>query len=284
MILVCQDNKKFPESGQLISAAKKLGIKVFDSLPIPKSLSFNPTKEEEEVYKRTYEDIYIVCQEINYFIYGTRPFFHKSRKNWSDIFCDQEHIYDYSFLYSIVPEQLLFNPQIEFSTSIGLIRAKLEDEKYFVRPNDGNKSFTGQVLSRAMIKNGLFKYFFINKYEMLAYAKAKVEPEEEWRFFCLNMGDSNTPKVDMLWCRYWDSSGKYEIAEPPEGMPGLVEIVAKELFRQTFTQSVVIDMAYSKDTGSKVLEFNSWNSSSFYTIPPKDILNAILKFLENRGF
>ena len=57
MILVCQDNKKFPESGQLISAAKELGIKVFDSLPIPKSLSSNPTKEEEEVYKRTYEDL-----------------------------------------------------------------------------------------------------------------------------------------------------------------------------------------------------------------------------------
>ncbi len=248
--LICKDYEKFPESGQIIKAAKELNIPVFES-----SHCYNEYGESIFPSKK--------------FHYGTCGFFMKYRSD--DIFSDQEYIYDFSFLLGLFGHKKLLNydaliiPMGKFE-----LIANTYSKGCFVKPNGGGKSFAGTTI----LKGEKFN-FGVSPWELIAISSLKPEPQEEYRFFCIR--DDND-KIDIVGCRY--------LPDPSNEIPSFVLEKAREWASEIFDKltvgsSFVLDLAYDKpeyedEPGRcSIIELNSWNSSSFYSIDPIKILQLL---------
>lgn len=272
--LICADYEKFPESGKMINAAKSLDIPVFSG-------SFKDEADLAQLALDSGSSLLWYPQ----FHYGTRGFFLKG--NTGDIFSQQEYLYDYSFIMSLnysskIPTsgRGIFNDDAIITTPE---RAKKDIYKFpiskdhlqnsfFVRPNDGNKSFAGQTFSRKEIEAGISKFVNVNPWELIVLATEKKSPDEEFRFFCIRVGE----EIRMVGCRY--------LPEQDNDVPYNIRVYAKEYAEKIFDQvtmgdSFVLDIAYTYGvplTNSiTIMELNSWNSSSFYSINPIEILKLI---------
>ena len=256
MFLICEDNPKFEESGKLIAAANELGIKTFS-----------------DVVGQDCLDWYFNSQSTDstQFTYGTRPFYHKN--GWrSDMFCRQDYLYNYSFLMSFSSRELFsISPQIIPARNVGL--GIFPNQQYFVRPNSGEKTFPGQVISGRTLQNGLSSLFHIDPWELVIRAEARKTPDKEYRFFFIR---NNSTCTCYECCQYLPE----QTNEVPEEIKEWTESQAERLFDFIpFGNSFVLDVCELDDV-FYLLEINSWNSSSFYSINPKSILRNILWSLD----
>lgn len=267
MYLVCENNPKFEETSQLIAAANRLGIEVSNA----------PWDE--------------YCHYLGlqpYFLYGTRPFVLSWIWDEKHILNNMEYLYDYSFLLSIPNKALpLFNPQAKLAPA-GQIKPQIDDDEYlsyyrrdgiFVRPNDGNKAFTGTVIKYEELDK--IQYLFnINTWHVCVYDIAKTPLDEEYRFFIKR--DDND-KINMIGCRYWPNSSN----DIPSEISTKAKEYAKYIFdKMTVGNCFVLDVGrYLSDKGNPrnnfynkpiyIVEINSWNSSTFYSIDPESILKMV---------
>lgn len=245
MYLVCKDNPKFEETGLLIAAAKELGLKVFDTNLITE----------------------------DFFIYGVRPFVLPLVDDDFHIFRSQEYIYDYSFLLSIGLGHSLFNYDAKIIPAGQFI--VYQGRRVFVRPNSGNKQFSGTVIDPKEIRTDICYQFNINPWELIVFALERDPPKEEYRFFCIR---NNKDEISMVGCRY--------LQTPSNDIPSFVQEKAKlwaeHIFeRLTIGNSFVLDIFYDppeylNEKGlCSIGELNSWNSSGFYCISPLKLLEMI---------
>lgn len=251
MYLICKDNQKFPESGQLRRAAKKLSIKCYNTY---------------------FGDAFLSEPRGPFFMYGTRDFV-LSEANcvaYSDhIFSKQEYLYDYSFLMSLTEKSRvnLFNPAAVIlpASKVGYL---LVDE-LFVRPNSGNKQFSGSIFSAKELKNFL-SLVHVDPWELVICALPKEPPVAEYRFFMKRDKEG----LDWAACRYLPEPDTYI---PPEVIQ-FADLSAMRIFDFIpFGNSFVLDIAVSSEGDKSVLELNSWNSSSFYCIDPEKILKMVVE-------
>lgn len=244
--LVCKDNAKFEETGKLIKAAEELGLRVRDT----------------------------PCDvRCPFFLYGTRDFVLQYVDNQLHIFSEQEYMYDYSFLMSITEPNETFNYDAKIIPASNYCNFNI-NTSYFVRPNSGNKQFTGQVINSNLRKRYGFylnRYLSIYPWELVVVSSEKTPPKEEYRFFCY-LTNNNSIKIEC--CRYLPE----ETNDVPELLIGYAKSFAKLIFDNIpFGNSFVLDMAYDPpEYKASAIELNSWNSSSFYSIDPKKLLEIIL--------
>ncbi len=93
-------------------------------------------------------------------------------------------------------------------------------------------------------------------------------PLAEYRFFSIRGHDDS---IKMLGCRYLPDTSP---DVPPEALVYATER-ANEIFDvMTVGNSFVLDVGYSNGKYS-IIEVNSWESSSFYCLDPKLILEMI---------
>lgn len=252
MYLVCKDNPKFKESGDLIKEAKKLGLYVSPD-PVPDRFL---NKEGSNP---------------NFFLYGTRDYVLPFVNNPYHIFNSQEYLYDFSFLLSISEDEL-FNIDAEIMPASQFYKVK--NGNYFVRPNSGNKQFNGQVVNSKNVKY-FPSEFGVDPWELIIVAPAKKPHQEEYRFFC---HIDNEEEIKLVGCRYLPTDSN--------DIPPLVLRWAKNeaefIFENlTVGNSFVLDLGFNpeyedeKPSGS-VIELNSWNSSGYYSISPEELLKVLI--------
>lgn len=245
MYLVCKDNPAFEETGRLIKAAKSLGIDV---------LEYRLPDWDDE----------------SYFVYGTRNFVLPQLFDSRHILSDMEYLYKYSFLLSIFNWEL-FNEEASIIPAGKLAGSWMSMSKldFFIRPLDGNKSFTGFVINGNELKADLTYKLHINKWDLIVVAPAKELPIEEYRFFCKMKED----EIKMVGCRYWPQPAVNDI---PNFVTEKARVFASRIFDEmTIGDCFVLDVFVDDERNASVGELNSWNSSAFYSIDPKNILRMI---------
>lgn len=242
MRLVCEENLLFEETLRMRQAASDLGATSL-TLPTIGGLMGHP-----------------------YFLYGTRNYVLQYVNDYNHILNNQEELYDYSFLMGNLHEDM-FNLNCMLSPAGSAYaqssRCGLLANEFFVRPNSGNKQFNGQVVSKEDLKR-LPQIFQITNDEIVVIAQAKEAPHEEYRFFCHN--------DKMVGCKY--------LPESSNRIPGDIQEYANKIREKinnlnghyhTFVLDISMTRArfYSRPS---VIELNSWNSSAFYSIDPKQLL------------
>lgn len=237
MRLVCEDNPLFEESGRMIQAAKELGHNV------ETDICLSP-----------------------FFLYGTRNFVLPKVDCWQHILCNQEELYDYSFIMGNLHSDM-FNLNCML-TPAGNAYAQsskcyLHAKDFFIRPNSGNKQFNGQVVKKEELGR-LSQIFQIANHELIVIAQTKEPPAEEYRFFCHD--------DKMVGCRYLpDNSNRI----PGEIQEYAISVREKINNLNGHYHTFVLDIGMTRDrfySRPSVIELNSWNSSAFYSICPKQLL------------
>ncbi len=243
MFLVCEENPKFEETGKLIQAAKDLGIEVYD-----RPVMFD-----------------------NFFCYGTRPFVLPLVDDSYHIFSKQEYIYDYSFLLST---SLTFNHILNYYCDIvpaKRIREVINRKKtktIFARPNSGNKQFNGDVFPKAAFQANTPQFLQINPWELVVLAEDRGKPTKEYRFFVIRNADD---EIKYECCEYLPEHSN----EVPDNVKEFADSVIEIIFDSIpFGNSFVLDIC-ELDGCLWVLELNSANSSSYYSISPNSLLEMI---------
>lgn len=257
MYLVCEDNPKFEESGKLIKAAHEMGLKV---------------KRNPDRCFLPHEFPRLPC-----FIYGTRDFVLPIVNVPSHIFSKQEYLYDYSFLLSTASflGVKLFNDPV-FSEIIPASRYNPAWGDRFVRPNSGNKQFAGQVVNwESLCVSGLKPedYLQVAPWELLVVSKPKKPPVVEHRFFVIRSKDDE--KIDLVGCQYLPFPTDFLV---PAAKAFAIEEAQFIFDKIPFGDSFVMDIALDEEGRYSVIELNSWNSSSFYSIDPKKLLEMVVEY------
>lgn len=242
MRLVCEDNRLFEETARIRQAAKDLGAKVL-ALPTIGGLDGD-----------------------SYFLYGTRAYVLKHVNDYRHILHNQEELYDYSFIMGNLHSDM-FNLNCMITPAGAAYaqssRCGLAAKEFFVRPNSGNKQFNGQVVMKEDL-NRLPQIFQIASHELVVIAQAKQAPHEEYRFFCHN--------DKMTGCKY--------LPESSNRIPGEIQEYAIKIREKINNlnghyHTFVLDIGMTRDrfySRPSVIELNSWNSSAFYSIDPKQLL------------
>lgn len=241
MDLICKANDKFPETIALIEDAKTYNISVYDK-----------------------------PQGNKYFIYGTRPFVLPYVNDPMNCLNNTEYIYDYSYMCTVIPEEMRFNKDVHFNTLENIRKilswARPGKNGVFIRPNSGNKEFTGRAFSNEELANHPPQELTSNyPWLVCAFCDVKDSPDEEYRVFVHNGG--------AIYTTYWPNE--------EEGVKCPVDEFAQKVIRKIRRNdpnayTYVLDIARDKN-GYSVLELNSWNSSSFYSIDPHTILRTLFK-------
>jgi hypothetical protein len=203
-----------------------------------------------------------------FFQYGTRPFVLPNVNHPVNIFGGQEYIYDFSFLMAILPEEL-FNWGAVLAP-LGLVNkdSSFKHGDWFLRPNSGNKQFAGRVFSSFELQQDITYLLHMNPWELLIAAEAKQAPEREYRFFCIK--DKND-EVQMVGCEYLPTQ---QNIIPSNIKDYALEIASRIFEKLTVGNSFVLDIA-EIDSQLSIIELNSWESSSFYSIDPINLLESI---------
>lgn len=237
MYLVCRENLKFEETTQMRDAAKELGMIVSDY----------PLEIKE-----------------GFFLYGTRDFCLKYVDHPYHILNKTEHQYDYSYLFAIAG-YLTLNFDAEFLPANRLYTSsKFENsKKYFVRPNSGNKQFTGGVFISDEITNNFPLRNQINPWELCVIASEKIPPEKEYRFFVHNN--------KMVGTEYWPTNSS-KVPEFVENYARAAVYVIREGDPNALT--FVLDIGV-RQKDLMIVEINSFNSSALYSIPSSKILEIL---------
>lgn len=245
MYLVCRENPKFEETIQMRDAAKELGMEVSD---------------------------YPICGiKEGFFVYGTRDFCLRKDVNGCryidnpyHILNKLEHQYEYSYLYSLAGH-CVFNdcPVFTPANKISRVIHPTVYDKYFVRPNSGDKQFTGRVFTIGELRNNFPLNNQISPWELCVVNSVKNPPEKEYRFFIHN--------DHMIGSEYWPENSDNIPNDVNEFAKKAVEhIRCKDPNALTF----VLDIGYSDDVLS-CIEINSFNSSALYSVPSSKILEIL---------
>lgn len=264
MYLVCEDNPKFEETGKLIKAAHEMGMQVNPVSPVAFDGRGKPFVK-------------------SHFLYGTRDFVLPRVEREGHIFSKQEYLYDYSFLMAMYSSKISFRERELFnfhSTIMTAAEFRIGTEPLFVRPVSGNKQFAGQVVDWdrdfSCSDSTLAEYLQIPLWELIVVSPAQTRPVAEYRFFVIR--DKKDEKIDLVGCQYLPTAATIS----KNGISS-VEIFAVDqahfLFDKIpFGDSFVMDIALDEEGRYSVIELNSWNSSSFYCIDPKKLLEMVVDY------
>jgi len=253
MYLVCRDNHKFPETARMIQAAQELGINVSE---------------------RPYDN------SDYFYLYGTRDFVKQHVNHPRHILKGLEHQWDYAFLSSIDGISLL-NRYYDICP-VYRLPSLLNTQKYaayddmFIRPYNGEKSFDGQVFKKeSVIKYGLNKLVghFIPDYELCIITTSKNKKdvlESEYRFFIFD--------ADVIGGQYFPEY-KYDTNQHIYNQ--VTKWAYKIIESGKSIGPYVMDVEVNGGQAMSIIELNSWNSSSFYLIPPHLLLKTIQRNIYN---
>ncbi len=238
---------KFKETGKLIQAAHDLDIRVMDDILFE-----------------------IAFPYTSYFTYGTRPFV-RQFVEYGDIFSKQEYVYDFSFLLSTKLTHLyLLNYYCDIvpAKRIPQTLRQYKQMTVFMRPNSGEKLFDGQVFSKKTLENNPCELLQINPWELVVMARDQGQPTKEYRFFFVR---DNEERIKYECCEYLPE----HLNDVPENVKDMAKEQAKIIFESIpFGNSFVLDIC-ELDGCLFVLELNSINSSSYYSISPHSLLKLI---------
>lgn len=246
MYLLCKENPKFDDTLKMREAAKRLGIPVFDDEYF--SIGHVSIKKDE-----------------SYFVYGMRGCV-LPRVNCPDnILNKTEYLYDFSYLMSIIPNELFNYDAVLLTASEISWKHHFKLGDVFVRPNSGDKQFNGQIFTQREIRSDFPSIAQVYPWELCVVASPKTPPDKEYRCFVNN--------ESIIACQYLPS----ESLDVPVGVlgyaKGIVEVIRE---KDPNAHTFVLDIAELHDSLS-VIELNSWNSSGIYCIGAESLLKEIMK-------
>ena len=143
-----------------------------------------------------------------------------------------------------------------------------DSEQLFARPDDGKKSFTGQVFNKSSIFDEMQ---FLDRYsrvapETLIWVGESKKIDREYRFWI------SAGKV-LTWSEYsWDKTPIQTIVEPTKAICDMAEQVAKYDWQVDLIYTVDIT---EHDGTAKIIELNSFSCAGLYNCDGKNLLEVV---------
>lgn len=145
---------------------------------------------------------------------------------------------------------------------------RFDSDRLFVRPNGGNKLFTGQVFEKSSIHEEMQ---FLDRYssvlpETIIWIGEAKKIDREYRFW-ISVG-----KV-VTWSEYsWDKTPIQNVTEPSQVVIDMAEQVAKHEWQ--------VDRIYTVDITkyegeAKIIELNSFSCAGLYNCDGKQLLETV---------
>jgi len=150
-----------------------------------------------------------------------------------------------------------------------------EDACIFVRPDNGIKSFTGQLIDLQdfdRVWGGTDHIHFNVKDEDVVIVSSPKNIQGEWRFICSNLGE-------IIACStYIYQSKKTYIPSAPTGATEL----CKEILKNGYYPDVVfsIDICQGTDGKFYFLEYNAFSSCGLYASNKETIVKKVSELVE----
>lgn len=178
-------------------------------------------------------------------------------------------------------QEILFNDKYEIATAKQLMENKFDfyskyakDAMIFVRPDDGDKKFTGQLLDLQD-----FDRFWKNSVTNSVIDTDKIivstpkNIRSEWRFVVTN-------EEEIVAATCYQYQGK--LTQAPGAPPKAKELVKKSFGLTKFPVSLyVVDVAEDDDNNFWILELNCVNCSGFYAADTKKIIDKMIQLAHN---
>jgi hypothetical protein len=191
------------------------------------------------------------CQRMGALAYGNKEYFRWT--NYAPFIGNDLLNSDYSILPAIEMKRLKYQ----------ILARHAIDCKMFIRPNDGNKLFTGQIMDITEIE------YFSNLFEKNLVVLSK--PQDilgEWRFIVKR--DTSILGVSLY--RYQDNL--VSVPSCPPAMRDYVAGVASRI-KEWPDDLMSMDVAQMKDMSFKIIECNSFSTCGLYAMQPEPIMEYI---------
>lgn len=247
MYFVCKENNKFKETAEFRNYIRSTGRPIY-TIPL-------------------YEDDY--TQEP-FFIYGTRTDVRPWENHESYMLYNQSELYKFSWLLGNLKDELLnWNAILlpagianEFDEYSRLAHSAFSGD-VFIRPNSGEKQFTGQVIQKEALRRGIL-HLGVDPHELVIISPfSKISAE--YRFFIHN--------ESIVGCRYLPDES---LIIPKYVLDYANYIKFKIQDGYGHYNTFVLDIAVNREE-PKILEINSYSSSGFYCIPVEQVFSPLLK-------
>ena len=203
-----------------------------------------------------------------FFAHGTFSFILKCQKMGAMTYANKEY-FQWSNYARFIGNELLNSdymiiPAIEMSRLKYSVLAKYAtDCKIFVRPDKGNKLFTGQIVDITEIDyiGSLFN-------EHLVVISKPQSILGEWRFVMKR----DTEILGVSLYRYQDNL--VSVPSCPPAMRTYVQKVASNI-KEWPDELMTLDVAQLTDMSFKIIECNSFSSCGLYAMDPEPIIKYI---------
>ena len=164
--------------------------------------------------------------------------------------------------YIILPLSKLADPSDKIARVIG----ELSDDIFFIKPNSGFKSFTGDCVEYSEIGSFCRKLLAqgISKNELVIISSAKDIESFEYRFWIID-GKIITSSVYS-----WDDLSIYGELDISEQLTRYVERIIKDISMSAYTIDICEDSTYFK-----VVEINNIYTSGTYNCDLKKLYNGL---------
>jgi hypothetical protein len=179
-------------------------------------------------------------------------------------------------------------PLYSLKARMPLIHSVCRDSKFFMRPDGGDKKFTGDVFSLNDIdrlSNGFFNSDFPVDLDTLAVLSPPMDIIREWRFF---MRKGSGVITSSLYMDEGEIVEKQGSVEPATKLAEKVDKVISEKIKSNdetdgLSPIYTIDICEDVNGDFKVVELNSFSCSGIYACDPTKIIKeaSILSMIEN---
>jgi hypothetical protein len=204
-----------------------------------------------------------------YLAIGNFDFVEKSKNIGANVFENSEW-FKYSYYARFFGDELL-NRDYCILPAVELKRLKYEilgryseDCKIFVRPDAGNKVFTGTILDIEEFDSFSEEY----NENLVVISKPNFDITGEWRFAASCEGEI----LGVSLYRY--SNNLVSAASCPPKMMDYVTSLLKD-FKEYPNKILTIDIASINDKRYKVIECNAFSTSGLYAMKPEKIVEYI---------
>lgn len=176
---------------------------------------------------------------------------------------------------------LLFNDEHSFISLAGLKHNKWHFYKLYskealiyVRPDSGEKIFTGQLLDLKDFDRlfDVYKSYGLKEEDLIVVSSPK-NIKGEWRFVC-----SDQKEIIACSSYLYDGLQTYVGGAPLEATEKCKEVLARKYFPDKF---FTVDICLGADGNYYLLELNSFNSAGLYACNKKAIVERIKKELND---
>ncbi len=184
--------------------------------------------------------------------------------------CYDNHNYNVSTWISYLREFGVVNSDCYFLPLSLVIRLRQDKFPIFIKPNGGNKLFTGFVANRIddILSHPDIAFYLINAPEtMCMINKSYQMPDAEWRLWIVDRKIAGYSPYSWSWGR------KISLTEPPKTIMKLAEKVANTEWQPDTIYTVdIADGINGAYNLPKIIEINAGSTSGFYNADLSKIL------------